>query len=272
MLRVGDRVGAYDLLAEIGTGGMGRVFRARRRSGHEDVAVKVIRESLSAEAEHTRRFLREARAMQEVAHPNVIDILDVGADGDQHYLVMPLLEGASLDRVMIGAHPLPLAMVKRWIAEAAAGLGALHGVGLVHRDIKPSNLMVGAEGETTLMDLGLAKRTDYSTLTAPDRAVGTIAYVAPELIQGDQATPATDVYALACTAFEAVTGSPPFTGTLADVAYAHRALAPPRAHAVRRDVPTSVSDVLGFGLAKEPKRRPPTAKAFATMLTVALRP
>lgn len=270
MAHIGDRIGPYDLVEEIGSGGIGRVFRARRSSAAADVALKVLREVLADEPDHARRFLRESRAMRAVTHPHVVDVLDVGVDGDQHYIVMPLLTGTPLDRVVASGEPLPLDVVKRLVDGVAAGLDALHAAGLVHRDVKPANVIVGDGQHATLMDLGLAKRPDYSLLTAPDQLVGTIAYIAPELIAGGEASPRSDVYALACLVFEAIAGHPPFIGTAQDVVQAHLALPSPRIHECRRDVPELASEVLGYALAKRPEQRPPTATALAKMLRRAL--
>jgi serine/threonine protein kinase len=260
-------VGPYEIAGELGAGASGRVYLARRPPSASELAVKVVREDLVGDDRRRRRFLHEIRAMRAVDHPNVVPVLEVGVEDEQPYIVMPRLAGESLDRVIATRGSLPLDKVVAIVRDVARGLLALEAAGIRHRDVKPSNVMLTGIG-AVLLDLGLAKQDDFSTLTAPDHVVGTLAYTAPEVLEGAGATAESDVYGLACTAFEALTGRPPFVGRRPDVAAGHLSEIPPRLDALRPDVPRGVADVLDLGLEKRPAERPAT-KAFATMFRMA---
>jgi eukaryotic-like serine/threonine-protein kinase len=200
-LALGTVVGPYRIEALLGQGGMGKVFRAVREGEGEPVALKVMRSRLAGDEESRRRFLREARAAREVRHRHLVPVLDAGEDGDRRYLVMPYVPGRNLDdRLREG--PVPVAELVRILAEVASGLDTLHRAGLVHRDVKASNVLLDESGSAALTDFGLAKREDWSQLTKLGQVMGTVDYIAPELLRGDPATPATDLYALGCVAYE----------------------------------------------------------------------
>jgi serine/threonine protein kinase len=264
------RVGPYDIVGELGAGASGRVYLARRPPSTSEFAVKVVREDRVGDDRQRRRFLHEIRALRAVDHPNVVAVLEEGIEDEQPYIVMPRLAGTSLDRVIATRGGLSLDEVVAIVRDVARGLLALEAVGIRHRDVKPSNIMLTDDG-AVLLDLGLAKQDDFSTLTAPDHVVGTLAYTAPEVLEGAEATTESDVYGLACTAFEALIGRPPFVGRRADVAAGHLSELPPRLDALRSDVPPRVADVLDLGLEKEPAERP-AAKTLAMMLRLAVRP
>jgi serine/threonine-protein kinase len=260
-------IGPYDIAGELGAGASGRVYLARRPPSASELAVKVVREDLVRDDRRRRRFLHEIRAMRAVDHPNVVPVLEVGMEDEQPYIVMPRLTGESLDRVIAAHGGLPLDEVVAIVRDVARGLLALETAGIRHRDVKSSNIMLTSIG-AVLLDLGLAKQDDFSTLTAPDHVVGTLAYTAPEVLEGGEATAESDAYGLACTAFEALAGRPPFVGRRPDVAAGHLSEIPPRLDALRPDTPSGVADVLDLGLEKRPTERP-AAKTFATMLRMA---
>jgi serine/threonine-protein kinase len=267
----GDTIGPYVLRSLLGEGGMGRVFLADRPPGTEAYAIKVIRDELASDPAITRRFLREAEATSRVRHPRLIEVVDTGTDGGRPYLAMRHIDGASLDQLVKDHGPLQPATGATIIADAAGALDALHEVGLVHRDIKPSNLMVDGDGRATLMDLGLARGPEMSVLTKTNAVVGTLGYLAPELIRGSaDASPASDIYALGCVAFEAFAGRAPFVGGIFEIGLAHLEHPPPDIHALRPELPETASEAISLALAKSPERRPRTATAFAMMLGVGL--
>lgn len=244
-------IGRYELLEVIGEGATGVVHRAAG-----DVAVKVLRD---ADPVLVRRFRREARIAQSLASRHLVPILDVGDD----FVVMPYYPRGSLARAL----PLPTQELVRAAAEIAQALDVLHGAGIVHRDVKPSNVLLGEHG-AVVGDFGLARGADSTQLTREGQLVGSVHYLAPELIEGSPATPASDVYAFACLLHEAATGAPPFAGrNEAEVGYAHLVEEPPRT-----SLPPELADAILLGLAKDPGARPTTATALARMLSVASRP
>ena len=267
-LAIGTVIGPYRIEALVGEGGMGKVFRAMRQGETEPVALKVMRSRLSGEEEPRRRFLREARAAGAVRHKHLVPVLDAGEAGDRRYLVMPYVPGRNLDNRLADG-PLPVSELVQILAEVASGLDALHRAGLVHRDVKASNVLLDEQGSAALTDFGLAKRDDWSRLTKMGQVMGTVDYIAPELLRGEQATPASDLYALGCVTYEMVAGRPPFEGGMFEVGMAHLEKQPPDPTAVRPDAPRSLGQAVQLALEKDPRRRPPTATAFANLVSAA---
>ena len=257
------RLGDYRLEAELGQGATGVVYRARAADGRT-VAVKVLSASLEGDDAAQARRAREVRIARAARHEHLVSILDAGEADGRSYLVLELLSGGSLaDRLRPG--PLPLDEMLRLVAEIGAGLDALHWQGIVHRDVKPSNIMLREDGSAALTDFGLAKGAAYTVLTRPGQVLGTLDYLAPELVRGQAATPASDIYALGCVAFECLAGSPPFADrSLFGVGTAHLADDPPDPPA-----PAEVSWALLRALEKDPAARPPTATTYAHLLWAA---
>jgi serine/threonine-protein kinase len=267
-LLVGGVIGPYRVEALIGEGGMGKVFRAVREGEREPVALKIMRSRLSGDEESRKRFLREARAAGEVRHHHLVPVLDAGQAGDRRYLVMPYIAGRTLDDRLAGG-PLPVPELVQILAEVAAGLDALHRAGLVHRDVKASNVLLDEHGSAALTDFGLAKREDWSRLTKLGQVMGTVDYIAPELLRGEPATPASDLYALGCVSYEMVAGHPPFEGGMFEVGMAHLEKTPHDPAADRRDTPRGLGSAVLLALDKDARRRPPTATAFANIVGAA---
>jgi eukaryotic-like serine/threonine-protein kinase len=241
----------YELLEVVGEGATGVVHRAAG-----GVAVKVLRD---ADPATVGRFRREARIARGLSSRHLVPVIDVGED----YVVMPFFPRGSLARAI----PLAPAELVRVAAEVADGLDALHAAGIVHRDVKPSNVLLGDDG-AALGDFGLARGADSTQLTRDGQLVGTAHYLAPELIEGAPATPASDVYAFACLLYEAATGLPPFAGRAeAEIGYAHLVEEPPRP-----ELPDGMADAILLGLEKDPARRPTSATALARMLHLGSRP
>jgi serine/threonine protein kinase len=271
-LAPGDRIGPYVIRSELGVGGMGRVFLADRPGATDTFAVKVVRQELARDPLIERRFLREAKATSGVSHPRLVAVLDSGTADGRAFLAMRHIEGKSVDQLLLETVVLEPAETVRIVADVAGALDALHQAGLIHRDVKPSNVLVDGDGHATLMDLGLARGSDMSVLTSAGNVVGTIVYLAPELIRGTaEASPASDVYALGCLAFEALTGRPPFLGNMFEIGMGHLDQEPPPAHTLRPELPEGMSEALALALEKDPARRPPSATALAMMLRVGMR-
>jgi serine/threonine protein kinase len=269
-LGAGDTLGPYRIESLLGEGGMGAVFSAKRIDTGDAVALKVIKLELAADNLYQQRFLHEARAAAEIEHEHLVNVLDVGEAQGRQYLAMPLVEGRTLEDRVAAEGPLPIEDVVRLATEVGGGLDALHAAEIIHRDIKPSNIMLTPDGSAALTDFGLAKGTGYSRLTQPGQIVGTLDYLAPERIRGEEATPASDIYALGCVVFEAVTGKAPFAHkSIMQVAFAHLEEAPPDPRAQRPDLPAPVAAAILGALEKIPSSRPAQAGAYAASLAEA---
>jgi serine/threonine protein kinase len=272
-LRGGDRVGRYRVEARLGDGATGVVYRAVREPDGLVVALKVLRAELSADDTYRRRFTHEARAAAEVEHRHLVRVLEAGEAGGRSYLATEYVAGQTLAARLDAEGGLPLDQILRLASELGAALDALHGAGLVHRDVKPSNVMLDRDGAAMLGDFGLAKGRAYTVLTRPGALVGTLDYLAPEIIGGAPAGPASDLYALGCLVFECMAGVPPFADrTGLQVGMAHLRDEPPDPGADRADLPPMLGWAVRRALAKDPNRRPHSAGAFAHMLRMAANP
>jgi serine/threonine protein kinase/dipeptidyl aminopeptidase/acylaminoacyl peptidase len=223
MIDPGTRFGAYEIVAPLGAGGMGEVYRARDTRLGRDVAVKVLPRRLADTPEIRARFEREARTISSLNHPNICTLHDVGREGDTDYLVMELVEGESLaERIVRG--PLPAADLLRIGMQIADALDRAHRAGVIHRDLKPGNVMLGKTG-AKLLDFGLARAAGLDALaaesssptmsrplTAEGTIVGTFQYMAPEQLEGKEADARTDIWALGCVLYEMATGRRAFEG------------------------------------------------------------
>jgi serine/threonine-protein kinase len=266
----GDRVGPFRLEDLLGEGAMGLVYRAVREPEGDTFALKVLKRALSRDAVYLQRFLREADVAQRVEHRHVVRIVEAGESEGVHYLAMQYVDGGSLDDRIAAVGRLPVEECVRVTAEVASGLDAIHAEGLVHRDVKPSNIMLDRAGSAALTDFGLARGPAFTVLTKPGQVMGTLDYIAPELISGSPATPASDVYALGCVAYECLMGQAPFAGLrIFEIAVAHVEREPTNPCELRADLPPDVGWAVLSALAKQPERRPTTATAYARMLQVA---
>jgi serine/threonine-protein kinase len=269
-LEVGQTLGPFKLEELLGEGGMGLVFRAVREGDGEIVALKVMRFELIEDPVFGKRFEQEARAASEVTEPHLVPVLEAGQADGRRYLASRYIPGRTLDAIL-DEGPLPLADVAKYAGHVASGLQALHEAGIVHRDLKPSNIIVDLEGTAMLTDFGLAKGRAYTVLTKPGQVMGTLDYLAPELIKGSPATPATDIYALGCTIYEGVAGQAPFRDKEGiQVGLAHVAEPPPPLERFRDDLTPAFSSAVLSALAKDPAERPQTAAAYAQGLADAL--
>jgi serine/threonine-protein kinase len=254
----------YRIAAFIGAGTTGLVFRAIREEDDVPVALKVLRTELSRDEIFRRRFAREARAAREVSHPHIVPVLDAGTASGRHYLAMRYFEGHSLAVRLAAAGPLALSEVLRLAAEIGAALDALHRCGLVHRDVKPGNILRDELESAALTDFGLAKGRAYTVLTKPGQLIGTVDYLAPEVIRGEGASAASDIYGLGCVIFSCLAGRPPFAGSSPlQVTVRHLHEDPPDPCTDRDDAPPGLAEAVLHALDKDASRRPPTARAYA---------
>ena len=276
MPAVGDLLAdRYRIDGVLGAGGMATVYAATDLRLERQVAVKVLLPNLARDASLAERFDREARILASVAHPNVADIFDVERGdpeaGREPFYVMELCGGGSLASRIEAAGPLEPGELVPIVVSISAALGELHRRGLIHRDVKPANILFTG-GRPKLADFGLAKSGDkagFDTLTAPGTAIGTPAYMAPELVSGGPATVASDVYALAATTFHGLTGRAPRQADSLTSLATTAETAMPRVSELSPRLAGAFDDVVGAGLSEEPAARP-SLNAFTAGLVAAL--
>ena len=268
----GTRLGPYQIVAPIGAGGMGEVYRAHDPRLGRDVALKVLPEALASSSERLARFEREARTVAALNHPNIVVLHSIEQDAGTRFLTMELVEGESLASCVTPGG-LPLAQLLDMTISIADALVAAHEKGVVHRDLKPANVMVTREGRVKVLDFGLAKLahsqpevegTLAATVTTPlsdiGQVMGTVPYMAPEQIRGEAVDARSDLFALGIVLYELATGQRPFTGrTNADVSSAILRDHPPQLNSVRSDLPADLERIVGRCLDKEPRARFQTA-------------
>lgn len=264
-----DRYASPKLIAY---GGMGEVYRATDKTLGRTVAVKLLSERYAENEEFHARFLREAQtAASLTGEPNVIVIYDVDENAQGvPFIVMEYLPGGTVaDRLRAGRVDTDQALA--WLGQAAEALDRAHARGVVHRDVKPANLLLAEDDTVRVTDFGIARVADQDTLTAAGTVLGSAGYMSPEQARGEPSTAASDRYALACVAFELLTGRRPFErASQAAEAAAHAAEAPPSPHELDPDLPIAVDEVLTRGLAKQPDDRFPSSAAFVSALRTAL--
>jgi serine/threonine protein kinase len=271
-LAPGTRLGPYEILAPLGAGGMGEVYRARDSRLDRTVAVKVLSPQLAATPELRARFEREARAVSALNHPHVCTLYDIGSQDDLVYLVMEHLEGETLAR-RLERGPLPATELLGRGAEIADALDRAHRAGIVHRDLKPGNIML-TKGGAKLMDFGLARTTGLATaagedsasptlsqpLTAEGTIVGTFQYMAPEVLEGREADARSDLWALGCVLYEMATARKAFQGrSQASLISAIMSAEPPSPTTLAPLTPPALEQLIRACLAKDPEERVQTA-------------
>jgi serine/threonine protein kinase/Tol biopolymer transport system component len=263
-LSAGTRLGAYEILAPLGAGGMGEVYRARDTRLDRTVAVKVLPPHIAQTAEARQRFEREARAVSSLNHPHICALYDIGSQDGVDFLIMEFLEGDTL-AARLAKGPLPIDQVLRYAIEIADALDRAHGQGVVHRDLKPGNIMLTKDG-AKLLDFGLAKlgqtsgpsRDDTLTkaLTSQGTILGTFQYMAPEQLEGKDADARSDIFAFGAVLYEMATGKRAFEGkSQASVIAAIFATEPPPVSMVQPLTPTAFDHVVATSMAKDPEAR-----------------
>src|SRR5882757_9054444 len=215
----------YELGDRLGSGGMSTVYRATDRVLERTVAVKILAEHLSDDDKFVARFRREALAVAKLIHPNIVQVYDTGNDGGQYYIVMEYVRGRSGAQLLQAEGKLEPETAVEIGVQACAGLDYAHRHGIIHRDVKPGNLMViggpagGGDMTVKLADFGIARASEQTRITQVGSVVGTAAYLAPEQARGEEATPASDVYALGVVIYQLLTGRLPWEGaSLAELA------------------------------------------------------
>ena len=259
---VGRRVGGFRVLEPLGAGGMGAVYLAERIDSGERCALKLLRPGAGGDDDMRRRFEREARYATSIRHPNILEVLEMGEEGDEPYMAMEYVPGGDLKELLAATGRLEPTRAIAIVSQVAAALDAAHSVGLMHRDVKPGNIMVrepGTPRERALLgDFGLGKnpREDSIALTRAGHFVGTPFYTAPEEILARDRDRRVDVYSLGCVLFECLVGEPPFVSESdVKVLYAHVREDRPRASERRPGLPETLDAVLQRAMAQSPSDR-----------------
>ncbi|MCZ4653925.1 protein kinase [Gordonia amicalis] len=269
--RVGTQFGPYRLDALLGRGGMGEVYRAYDTTKDRTVALKLLNPGLADDTMYQERFRRESHAAARLGEPHVIPIHDWGEIDGVLFIDMRLVAGEDLRALLSRETRLEPARAVSIVEQVAAALDAAHTEGLMHRDIKPENVLVDANDFAYLVDFGIAYGADDTHLTQTGTAVGSIAYMAPELFDAASPGPASDIYSLACVLFECLTGQVPHPAKTVSAAIKAAVLSPPPApSSVNADVPEAMDAVLRTGLAAEPSERYGSARELARAARAAL--
>ncbi|MFQ5613747.1 MAG: protein kinase [Anaerolineae bacterium] len=271
MSLIGQTLGQYQIVEAIGSGGMATVYKAYQPGLDRHVAVKVLPAQHALTPGFKERFIREARAVAQLSHPNILPIYDVGFEGDLSYFVMKYVEGHTLRQLM--GRPMPLVKVSRFIEQAARALDHAHARGILHRDVKPGNMLL-EDDWLLLADFGLAKIVGGSAeLTATGAVLGTPTYVSAEQAEGKPVDHRTDIYSLGIVLYEMVTGRAPYDGeTPMQIIFKHiyEPLPPPRRR--NPDLPEAVEQVIFKAVAKDPAERFNRASELAEALLQAVAP
>jgi hypothetical protein len=273
-LSPGTRLGPYEVVASIGAGGMGEVYRARDTRLNRDIAIKVLPASFASDSERRERFEREAQAIAALSHPNIVAVHDTGTHDGQIYLVMELLQGETLrDRLKGG--PLPARKAIEIGVQIARGLAAAHARNLVHRDLKPENVFLLADGHVKILDFGLARAVGTGTgasetvrvVTDPGTVMGTVGYMAPEQVRGQAIDQRADLFALGAVLFEMLTGQRAFRrDTPAETMTAILNDDPPAPGAGRAGLSPALDQIVAHALEKNPNERFQSARDVAFAL------
>jgi serine/threonine-protein kinase len=266
VLSPGSTFAGYEVESVVGAGGIGVLYRARQVRLDRPVALKLVEPDVARDPVTRERLRREARTVAALDHPNVVPLYEAGEQDGNVYIVTRWVEGTELGTLIHVQGPLEPGRAARTAAQIAAALEVAHEKGLIHRDVKPSNVILTPEDHVYLTDFGLAKRAGSAPgLTRGDLMLGTVDYVAPEQIEGNEPDARGDVYGLGCVLFEMLAGEAPFAEQKGGMAkmWAHVNAAPPAVRQRRPEAPPGLEEVIGRAMAKAPDARP-TAAAFRT--------
>jgi serine/threonine-protein kinase len=263
--------GRYRLEQKLGSGGMSTVYLARDETLERWVAAKVLHREISDQPDQIERFRREARAVAQVSHPNVVAVIDAGEDGGRPYIVFEYVEGETLKQRIERLGKLPLDEAAAYSIEVGRGLQAAHARRLVHRDVKPQNVLIDSEGRAKVTDFGIARELESDGLTKTGRVLGTTDYVSPEQAMGQEVDARSDIYSLGVLLFEMLTGDVPFKAeNLVGVAMKHVNERMPNVQRRRPEVSSALAAVIERATEKKADKRYPDMAAMLADLEHAL--
>jgi predicted Ser/Thr protein kinase len=248
--------GRYELERQIGRGGMSSVFRARDRLLERTVALKILHEHYTDDADYVERFRREARSAAQLSHPNIVTVIDRGEHAGRQFIVFEYVDGQTLKDLVHAKGPLPIRRAVEISLQIARALAYAHAQGLVHRDVKPQNVLLNGDGQAKVTDFGIARSLDVTSVTMPGTVLGTSDYIAPEQATGEEVDAHSDVYSFGVVLFELLTGGVPFpSDNFVAAALRHVNEPPPSVVERRPEVPLRLAALVERALAKDPDER-----------------
>jgi len=257
----------YELEELVGSGGMSSVYRAHDRLLERSVALKILHEQFTRDEDYVERFRREARSVAQLAHPNIVTVIDRGEQDGRQFIVFEYVNGENLKELVDREGPLPVREAIALTLQVARGLSFAHDQGLVHRDVKPQNVLLDGDGRAKVTDFGIAHAVDVDGMTITGTIMGTSNYIAPEQASGQPVDEQTDVYSLGCVLYELLAGEVPFEGdTFVAVAMKHVNEPAPSVTEVRPDVPPRLDWAIQRAMAKEHTERFGSMAEFASEL------
>ena len=248
--------GRFELVELIGKGGMSSVYKAQDRLLDRMVAIKILHPHFTEDEEYVERFRREARAVAQLSHPNIVTVIDRGEDAGRQYIVFEYVEGENLKELLERTGPMPVRDALVMALQMARALEFAHGRGLIHRDVKPQNVLLNPDGQAKMTDFGIARSIDVQGVTITGTILGTSEYIAPEQARGEQVDAQTDVYSMGVVLYELLTGGVPFEGdNFVTVALRHVNEPVPSVLDRRPEVPARVAMAVERSMAKYPAER-----------------
>lgn len=242
----------YEIIEEVGRGGMAHVYKAKCKLLNRIVAIKILRTDLDESEDFIKRFNGEAQAAASLAHPNIVSVYDVGAEGDTHYIVMEYVEGVTLKEYISIKKVLPWKEAVRFTMEICSGLSAAHSHGIIHRDIKPQNIIVTEDGQVKVTDFGIARCVSSSTVSASENVLGSVHYFSPEQARGRYVDYKTDIYSVGIVLYEMLSGRVPYDGdTNVEVAMKHIEANPKPLCEINPDIPKMLEEITFKAMKKE---------------------
>jgi serine/threonine-protein kinase len=266
-IQLGDVLGDYKVTGVLGKGGMGKVYRVRSLLTDREEAMKVLLPDFDENADLGDRFLREIKVHARLQHPNIASLRTALKIGERLYMLMELIEGASLaDRLRDG--PMPVSGSISCMTQVLSALAYAHHAGVIHRDLKPANILIAGDGTVKLTDFGIAHVSDATRMTSTGLALGTLAYMSPEQVRGDAVDGRSDLYSVGLTLYEMITGCRAIQGNTAhSLMNAQLTMMPAAPAVVNPTVPATVSMAIMRALAKDPAQRFQSADEFSLALT-----